>query len=303
MDVTAILDGLTYYERLPVTAIRAARDNRPAVLAAFLKAVDDYVNGDTAVRATASPLLLAFHMLGEWRETLAYRPLARLLASPPMDIDRLLGDAITGTTHRVMEAVFDGDPGPLYALILDPEADEFVRSRMCEVIAMLAIRGSLPREEAARFLAVAFHELQPDQNCAVWDGWQNAIALLGLEELRPLVRQAFESGAIDPMSTGFDDFERALAYAQENRDQPHYNWAGEYAPFGDTIAELSTWYGFSERAERDRKRRARDAERAYLMGRSALDPAEPAVNVYKGIGRNDPCPCGSGLKYKKCCLN
>lgn len=20
------------------------------------------------------------------------------------------------------------------------------------------------------------------------------------------------------------------------------------------------------------------------------------------IGRNDPCPCGSGLKYKKCCL-
>lgn len=21
------------------------------------------------------------------------------------------------------------------------------------------------------------------------------------------------------------------------------------------------------------------------------------------IGRNDLCPCGSGLKYKKCCLN
>jgi preprotein translocase subunit SecA len=22
----------------------------------------------------------------------------------------------------------------------------------------------------------------------------------------------------------------------------------------------------------------------------------------KKIGRNDPCPCGSGKKYKKCCL-
>ena len=21
------------------------------------------------------------------------------------------------------------------------------------------------------------------------------------------------------------------------------------------------------------------------------------------IGRNEPCPCGSGRKYKKCCLN
>jgi hypothetical protein len=25
--------------------------------------------------------------------------------------------------------------------------------------------------------------------------------------------------------------------------------------------------------------------------------------VHKRTGRNDPCPCGSGLKYKKCCLN
>lgn len=25
--------------------------------------------------------------------------------------------------------------------------------------------------------------------------------------------------------------------------------------------------------------------------------------VLKPIGRNSPCPCGSGLKYKKCCLN
>ncbi|MXS54099.1 hypothetical protein GTI81_15525, partial [Enterococcus faecalis] len=23
----------------------------------------------------------------------------------------------------------------------------------------------------------------------------------------------------------------------------------------------------------------------------------------KKIGRNDPCYCGSGKKYKKCCLN
>jgi len=27
------------------------------------------------------------------------------------------------------------------------------------------------------------------------------------------------------------------------------------------------------------------------------------INIKKKIGRNDPCICGSGLKYKKCCLN
>jgi preprotein translocase subunit SecA len=25
-----------------------------------------------------------------------------------------------------------------------------------------------------------------------------------------------------------------------------------------------------------------------------------AANPYAGIGRNDPCPCGSGKKFKKC---
>ncbi len=27
------------------------------------------------------------------------------------------------------------------------------------------------------------------------------------------------------------------------------------------------------------------------------------VNTGKKLGRNDPCPCGSGKKYKKCCMN
>ena len=33
-------------------------------------------------------------------------------------------------------------------------------------------------------------------------------------------------------------------------------------------------------------------------------PATPepafARNPYAGVGRNDPCPCGSGKKFKKC---
>ena len=35
----------------------------------------------------------------------------------------------------------------------------------------------------------------------------------------------------------------------------------------------------------------------------AKHPA-PAANMNRPkVGRNDPCPCGSGKKYKKCCLN
>jgi hypothetical protein len=33
-----------------------------------------------------------------------------------------------------------------------------------------------------------------------------------------------------------------------------------------------------------------------------LEPPAPARAPQAKIGRNDPCPCGSGRKYKRCCL-
>ena len=42
----------------------------------------------------------------------------------------------------------------------------------------------------------------------------------------------------------------------------------------------------------------------HLMGKTIHDrevKLEP-TKVDKKVGRNDPCPCGSGKKYKKCCL-
>tara|TARA_Y100001938_G_scaffold149829_1_gene238163 strand:- start:275 stop:868 length:594 start_codon:yes stop_codon:yes gene_type:complete len=43
----------------------------------------------------------------------------------------------------------------------------------------------------------------------------------------------------------------------------------------------------------------------HLNGISCIDKEiklEPRV-VDKKVGRNEPCPCGSGKKYKKCCIN
>lgn len=30
-------------------------------------------------------------------------------------------------------------------------------------------------------------------------------------------------------------------------------------------------------------------------------PEEPVIEATDHVGRNDPCPCGSGQKYKRCC--
>jgi preprotein translocase subunit SecA len=45
------------------------------------------------------------------------------------------------------------------------------------------------------------------------------------------------------------------------------------------------------------------AHTIYRVGitREAPQQKKEAVPVGKKVGRNDPCPCGSGKKYKHCC--
>jgi len=40
-----------------------------------------------------------------------------------------------------------------------------------------------------------------------------------------------------------------------------------------------------------------------LENHTSYQEKQPYVREEKKVGRNEPCPCGSGKKYKKCCLN
>jgi len=54
----------------------------------------------------------------------------------------------------------------------------------------------------------------------------------------------------------------------------------------------------------DRRKQKEDWRKAGLPGEDEQPlppPVEPIHSDQKEIGRNDPCPCGSGKKYKKCC--
>jgi hypothetical protein len=294
MDAAQILDRLAFQERLPVEAIRAAEADRTSAVPIFVDAIEQCLSPGGNLFAQDA-LFFIFHLLGEWREKSAYRPLARLLRRPPDDVDSIFGDAVTETTHRVMAGVFDGDPGPLYDVILDPEADEYIRSRMCEVIAMVTLRGELPRAEAVRFLRACYCELQPQEECWIWQGWQSAIALLGLAELKPLVAQAFARGFISCGWLRFEHFEEDLRQAIDDPAALPGRSHGEFSLFGDTIEELSRWHCFSPKDPKIK-------ERAGIRWDELRPSTGPAINPYKDVGRNDPCPCGSGRKFKKCCL-
>ncbi|HSC46052.1 MAG TPA: preprotein translocase subunit SecA, partial [Candidatus Acidoferrum sp.] len=51
--------------------------------------------------------------------------------------------------------------------------------------------------------------------------------------------------------------------------------------------------------EMERKQQRQEKEMQYQAGASQAEPPKP-VRAGAKVGRNDPCPCGSGKKYKKC---
>ncbi len=58
----------------------------------------------------------------------------------------------------------------------------------------------------------------------------------------------------------------------------------------DWLYNLEEWNDIYD--EDERKRLYKEQKKSTTFVRSE-----------KKIGRNDPCPCGSGKKYKKCCMN
>jgi hypothetical protein len=62
------------------------------------------------------------------------------------------------------------------------------------------------------------------------------------------------------------------------------------------------WNFYAPEAIASRQKRWAE-ENAKDLAKDALEDAPaPYVRAAPKVGRNDPCPCGSGKKYKKCCL-
>lgn len=83
-------------------------------------------------------------------------------------------------------------------------------------------------------------------------------------------------------------YERALEKAEDRYDKE-----GAY----ERLIPLYERLGKDQEAERIRRMEQQDRETAPSWAPSG------APRRKEKIGRNDPCPCGSGRKYKKCCLN
>lgn len=298
MTPDQILTTLATHDGLPREAMVAARAHRDEMLPRFLEHIERLATAtvDTVTDEDRDACLFVFHLLGEWRDQRAYRPLTRLLRADPELLDLVLGDGLTECASRVIAGVFDGDLQPIFDVIEDAEADDFARAQMIDALVIIAHADPDARSAVAVYLD-AFFGLDVPKPDVLWGSWAFAVADLGLAHLEPQVRFAFEKELVSPDEATFEFFQNQLRSAVANGVSDWFHRSRKTSPIEDAIDELSRWHCFSEAYLKERARRSGPlSEMPYHFGET-FEREGPKV------GRNDPCPCGSGKKFKKCCLH
>ncbi|CAO4183165.1 DUF1186 domain-containing protein [Methylorubrum aminovorans] len=271
-----LIERLSVAEHMPKDALRQAVTEPEAIAEAVLGVLATAAEDpDAPSEHEANLLFWGLHALAAARDTRVYVPLMRLLHQDGEAVEALLGDATTITTARIIASVFDGDAGPLHALILDSAADGFIRNEAFTALAYLTRQGRLPLEDA-RALLLRFDAAQAAvEGDMAWVGWEEAIAYLGLTDLAPRSQAARRDGRLTDEFSDAAWFRKALR--QASAEPPDLSEFGDrYGTLDDPVEALA-W-----------------TEESY---------GQPVTNPFKDVGRNDPCPCGSGKKFKKCCLN
>src|SRR5947209_8400859 len=139
------------------------------------------------------------------------------------------------------------------------------------------------------------------------DHLKEGIGLRGYAQRDPLVEYKRES---------FDMFEAMMQRFQEDTVRYLFHMqiveettsAAASAPAGGdgeqqspTPSRHRAATSIDDLEDQFQRRKKRELEQARMAGATNGNTPQQVVRGAAKVGRNDPCPCGSGEKYKKCC--
>jgi hypothetical protein len=160
------------------------------------------------------------------------------------------------------------------------------------VLALL--RSHLPSLDEEGRLQITEEERQNPPE--IWTWIVNAFIDLRYEGERAVVKALCDADLIDTMV--FGGWKEYQAAFEPDARQPSYV-GHEY----DIMEDYKSLY---QQEQAQMERRAQEAEAALRnltnqRSKQKTAPDDTFVRQTPKVGRNDPCPCGSGRKYKYCC--
>jgi uncharacterized protein len=238
--VSAYVDELALSEEVPAAAIAAClaryQETGPLLRELLTRAADEGIERDEQ----ALQLFRTLHIVGGARDPLSFPHLLRLFKGleDEDEVDWLLGDSVAETLPRIVAGVFDGDADALFDAIANRALDWAIRDSLLRAATFLTWVGRIDRQRMIAFLEqFGAGDLSQDEEL-VWASWANAIALLGLRHLEPLVSDAERRGALADDWFGREQFEARLAQAEGAPDDKSRFDEADLGYVEDVVATL-----------------------------------------------------------------
>ena len=174
-----------------LAAVQHAADLAPAVIAVAQNMADGRMPLPREERLLRFGLLA----LAVARDTQACSVFLKLLRRPSLELEWLFSeDDRVNRVARLLLGLFDGDDAAVRAVAADPEVDGDVRAGLLSALARLAWEGRASREALVDLLDRFDHEELAPPSSWAWNGWHDAIMLLGLADWIERAQRGWDAG-------------------------------------------------------------------------------------------------------------
>lgn len=290
-QVQKAIEEITYGSRkFPREAFRIISENKENAIPYLRAAVEKALLEKEDLEEDYQLHFYALFFLGEFQERSCFPLIVEFVSLPEDVLYGLIGDLVTEGLKDILYNTYNGDLDLVRRSIGSPDIGEYVRSAMLDLMGQLYLDGELEKEEWEGFIREFVHD-ESKSNDYLCGKSVLAICNCHLADMLPEIRQLYDEDRIEEFVLGSYDscVDMMFRYSAYN---DHFCKTQISA-----AATLQGWAIFGERPkqefdEKKLEKAVRKLDADYIRQKSGTK-----------IGRNDPCPCGSGKKYKKCCLN
>ena len=199
------------------------------------------------------------------------------------------GDGSLDKLPSIIVSVFDGDFDSLNMVIENKKLDYFIRERFLNSYIYFFDHNLINKEDLIKYLRklIKLYDYDDDR---IYDGILEVIINTHLFEMIDDVKLMFKNDVIEyAMRGGYDSFIDDI-----------FNYNDTYDKFDmiDNVENVMSWWACFNK--NDYSKTDLD-EISNKLVESFVDETNNNLISYDKVGRNDPCPCGSGKKYKNCC--
>lgn len=298
MKLTQIIErlGTIVEHKPPAEAILAAKENWQEFLPIIIQLMEKF-HEEALTEQENHLLFIGILLLVEMQQYDQYEAFIALCdgddeyAAP---LGRILGDSVTEGLSSYFYILANGKHKPLEKLLLSQTCGEYIRNSALDAIFAQYESGQLARDTLSTLverLLVLYKE-------------QNEYYLLGsLADLlinyqwkvyQPAILALFHENYIESFSLSKVSIEK-WQMADKNEGVLASGFVKKEL---NVLKEISRWICYQPASQ---KMLAQKKDKNSHLTIKTLVPKSNTLGQ-KEPGRNDPCHCGSGKKYKKCCI-